>query len=60
MMRGDDAQDMADAAFLIRHDKVTTAQLEEAFKVVVIPDLAELRDAFALAKPIILELAKEI
>ena len=51
---------MADAAFLIRHDKVTTAQLEEAFKVVVIPDLAELRDAFALAKPIILELAKEI
>ena len=60
MMRGDDAQDMADAAFLIRHDKITTVQLEEAFATIVIPDLVELRDAFVRAKPIVLKLAKEV
>ena len=59
MMRGHDAQDMADAAFLIRHDKITTARLEEALVAAVIPDLVELRDAFARAKPIVLKLARE-
>jgi hypothetical protein len=54
MMRGDDPQDMADAAFLIRQGRITTANLEEAFATVVIPDLAELRDAFARAKPVVL------
>ena len=59
MMRGDDAQDMADAAFLIRHDNISAAQLEAAFATVVIPDLVEFRDAFARAKPVVLELARE-
>ena len=60
MMRGNDPQDMADAAFLIRHDQITSAQLEEGFAAAVIPDLVELRDAFARAKPIVLKLATEI
>ncbi len=57
MMRGDDAQDMADAAFLMRHDRITTLQLKEAFGAVVIPDLVELRDAFERAKLVVLKLA---
>ena len=60
MMRGDDAQDMTDAAFLIREGGITTAQLEAAFATVNIPDLVEFRDAFACAKPVVLKLAGEI
>ncbi len=60
MMRGDDTQDMADAAFLIHHDRITTAQLEEAFAAAVIPELVELHDAFARAKPVVLKLALEM
>ena len=56
MMRGDDPQDMADVAFLIRHDRITPAQIEIAFKAAVIPDLVELRDAFERAKPRVREL----
>jgi hypothetical protein len=59
MMRGNDPQDMADVAFLIRHDRVTSAQIESAFAEVVIPDLVELRDAFEQAKPRVLELARK-
>lgn len=59
MMRGDDHEDMADAGFMIRHDKVTPEQLEAAFATVVILDLVEFRDAFALAKPFVLKLARE-
>ena len=59
MMRGDDPQDMADAAFLIRHDGITPAQIESAFVEAVIPDLAELRDAFERAKPRVLQLARD-
>lgn len=51
MMRGDDPQDMADIAFLIRHDQITPAQIESALDEAVIPDLDELRDAFERAKP---------
>jgi hypothetical protein len=57
MMRGDDALDMGDIAFLIRHDRVTPEQIESAFRDAVIPDLAELRDAFEQAKPRVRELA---
>lgn len=60
MMRGEDAQDMADAAFLLRHDRITPAQLDTAFEEAVIPDLVELHDAFARAKPVVLKLAKEL
>ncbi len=58
MMRGDDPQDMADVAFLIRHDQVTPPQLENALGEAVIPDVAELRDAFEQAKPRVRELAR--
>jgi hypothetical protein len=57
MMRGDDPQDLADIAFLLRHDRVTPAQIESALAGVVIPDLVELRDAFERAKPRVRELA---
>jgi len=57
MMRGDDAQDMSDIEFLIRHDRVTREQVEAAFADAVIPDLVELRDAFERAKPLVRKLA---
>jgi len=57
MMRGDDPQDMADIEFLLRHDRVTPAQLEQALSVAVIPDLVELREAFKRAQPRVRELA---
>jgi len=60
MMRGDDAQDMTDAAFLVQQGRITVAQLESAFKTMTIPDLVEFRDAFARAKPVVLKLASEI
>ena len=53
MMRGDDQQDMDDAAFLIRHDKITTWQLEAAFETANLTDTIELHDAFERAKPIV-------
>lgn len=55
MMRGNDPQDMADAAFMIRHDRITAAQLEEAFIQMRPIELLELRDAFAKAKPLLLQ-----
>jgi hypothetical protein len=58
MMRGDDAQDLADIAFLIRHDRITPDQIESALADAVIPDLTELRDAFERAKPLVRELAR--
>lgn len=58
MMRGNDAQDMADAAFLIHHDNITPAQLEEAFTQMKPIELVELRDAFAKAKTIVLQFAQ--
>jgi hypothetical protein len=57
MMRADDAQDMSDIDFLIRHDRVTPDQIEAALNDAVIPDLVELRDAFERAKPRVRELA---
>ncbi len=60
MMRGDDAQDMEDIAFMVRHDGVTPAQVEEALRQAVIPDLQELRDAFERAKPRVLGIVRAI
>jgi hypothetical protein len=57
MMRGDDAQDMADIAFLIRHDRITPDNLERALGDAVIPDIVELHDAFERAKPLVRSLA---
>lgn len=59
MMRGDDPQDMEDVRFLIRHDRITLAQIEGALVDAVIPDLLELRDAFERAKPRVREMARE-
>ena len=58
MMRGDDEQDMMDVEFFIRRDRITPEQLEMAFANSVIPDLAELHDAFKLAKPVVLKVAR--
>ncbi|MBE7501610.1 MAG: hypothetical protein HS113_15170 [Verrucomicrobiales bacterium] len=59
MMRGNDEQDMADAEFMIGHDRITEGQLMEAFSQMKPLALVELRDAFARAKPVVLELARE-
>ncbi len=59
MMRGNDEQDMADADFLIQHDRITEAQLLEAFSQMKPIELAELRDAFERAKPVVLGLARQ-
>ena len=58
MMRGDDAQDMADVEFLIRDGRITPAQLATAFATVQIPDLVELRDAFKRAQPLVMKIAE--
>lgn len=51
MMRGDDAQDMEDVAFLVRHDGITADDMEPAFARVRMPDIPELREAFDRALP---------
>jgi len=58
MMRGDDPQDMADVDFMIRHDRIPASLVEEAMHQVVLPDLVELQDAFQVARPRVLELAR--
>lgn len=60
MMRGADAQDMADAQFLIRHDRLSPAQLEQAIAEVQGPDLPELWETFEQAIPIVLAYARAI
>lgn len=53
MMRGDDPQDMEDIAFMVRHDGITREEMEPAFANVRMPDVVELRDAFARALPLV-------
>jgi hypothetical protein len=53
MMRGNDPQDMEDIAFLVAHDGITAAQMEEAFASVRIPAVDELREAFERALPLV-------
>ncbi len=60
MMRGNDAEDMSDIEFMIRHDLITYDQVEEALANVVIPDVQELRDAFEKARPAVLQIAHRI
>ena len=57
MMRGNDPQDMADAKFMIEHDKISRKQLEDAFTEMNPVEVVELRDAFAKAKPIVVGFA---
>jgi hypothetical protein len=58
MMRGDDAQDMEDVAFLVRHDGITADDMEPAFAHVRMPDIPELREAFERALPRVREILK--
>ncbi len=58
MMRGDDPQDMDDAEFLIRHDRISPTQLHDAFATANLTDIVELHDAFERAKPRILQFAE--
>jgi hypothetical protein len=58
MMRGNDAQDMEDIAFLVQADQILPAQLEGALNTAVIPDIDELRQAFEQAKPKVRELVR--
>ena len=57
MMRGNDPQDMADAKFMIAHDRITKMQLTEAFSQMNPIELIELRDSFKRAQPIVLGFA---
>ena len=59
MMRGNDEEDMADAEFLIRHDRLSEAQLLEAFAQMKPIELIELREAFSKAQPTVLRIARE-
>ncbi len=59
MMRGNDEQDMQDVDFMIRHDRVTQRQIEDAFRDAVIPEGVELRDAYDRARPTVLTLAQK-
>ena len=60
MMRGNDEQDMADAEFMIQHDRITEAQLLEAFGQMRPIELVELRDAFERARPLVLKMAQAV
>ena len=57
MMRGNDPQDMADAKFMITHDRITKAQLHESFSQMNPIELVELRDSFKRAQPTVLGFA---
>jgi hypothetical protein len=58
MMRGNDEQDMADVGFMLRHDHINEPKLVEAFSQMKPIALAELRDAFEKAKPVVLNMAR--
>lgn len=57
MMRGNDEQDMADAQFIIHHDRITRLQILEAFRQMNPIELVELREAFERARPVVLGFA---
>jgi hypothetical protein len=59
MMRGNDEEDMADAKFIIQHDRITEPELLDAFSQMQPVKLAELRDAFERARPIVLALVRK-
>ena len=60
MMCGNDPQDMVDAELMIRHDRITEAQLLEAFTQMKPIELVELRNAFAKAEPLVLKMARDV
>ena len=58
MMRGADPEDLSDIVFLLKHEPVKAVELRAAFDRVRLPDIQELRDAFHIAQPKVLALAK--
>lgn len=50
MMRGNDEEDLADIRFIIEADRITKAEIREAIRVVIIPAIDELREAFESIK----------
>ena len=58
MMRGDDAQDLADIEFMVHHDKINLSQIDAAFADVVLPDLSDLHDMFQRAQPEVRRIAR--
>ena len=58
MMRGPDPEDMADAAFLIRAGHLDALSVRAAIESARIPDVPEIRGAFAAAQPSVLRLAE--
>lgn len=56
MMRGNDELDMADIAFILSREHVSSDEIEEAFRLVRIPDIPDFRDAFSRALPHVREL----
>jgi hypothetical protein len=58
MMRGADPEDLFDIQFLMRHEPVAEAELRSAFERIRYPDIPELREAFRVAQPKVLALAK--
>jgi hypothetical protein len=56
MMRGDE-NDVADIRFLLSQERISTAQLAEAFRRARVPDVPEIRELFLKAQPKVLALA---
>ena len=59
MMRGADALDMADAAFLISSAGLRKGDLEQAFHEAIVPPVLELQESFLQAQPRVLSMAPE-
>lgn len=57
MMRGADKSDLDDIQLLINSGKVTKARLTDAFANMKVIELTELQDAFARARPVVLNMA---
>lgn len=57
MARGDE-NDLADIRFLMSQEKLTPDQLQAAFTIARVPDVAEIEDLFKIARPKVLALAK--
>ena len=61
MMRGPDPDDMADIRFYLESEPdIGVAALQDAFAAAVGPDIPEIWQLFAAAKPIVLALAREL
>ena len=59
MARGDE-NDLADIRFLLGKEKISTAELHSAFERARIPDVAEIRELFQLARPKVLQMAASV